>query len=104
MDTSFLYYQVITPGSGAAPSPNSVVYVRYVAKFLDGSYLDSSAISTGFPLGNLILGWQYGLPKIMPGGRIKLLIPSALAYGCGGSSNVQPNTPLFFDIYLDSLK
>lgn len=104
-DTSWLYYQIIQPGSGTSPSGSSKVFVRYAARFMDGSYLDSSAVSTRFSMDSLIKGWQYGLPKIKPGGQIKLLVPSALAYGCRGVAGAIPvNAPLYFNIYLDSLK
>lgn len=104
-DTSWLYYEVINPGSGASPAAGSKVYVRYAARFMDGTYLDSSAVSTRYSMDSLIRGWQYGLPKIKSGGQIKLLVPSALAYGCTGvGSTIPPNAPLYFNIYLDSLK
>ena len=79
------------------------VTVTYVAKYLNGDVFDSTTAPVVLPLATLILGWQYGLPKIQPGGRIKLLIPSALAYGCEGTSNIPPNTPVYFDISLISV-
>jgi len=104
-DTSWLYYEVINPGSGGSPSASSKVFVRYAARFMDGTYLDSSAVSTRYSMDSLIKGWQYGLPKIKAGGQIKLLVPSALAYGCMGVPGTIPaNAPLYFNIYLDSLK
>ncbi len=104
-DTSWLYYQIITPGTGASPVFNSKVYVRYAAKLMDGTYFDSSGVTLRFALDSLIKGWQYGLPKIKAGGRIKLLVPSALGYGCNGAGfAIPPNSPLYFDVYLDSLK
>jgi FKBP-type peptidyl-prolyl cis-trans isomerase FkpA len=35
------------------------------------------------PLNNLIAGWKEGLPYIGEGGKIKLVIPSHLAYNNG---------------------
>lgn len=102
-DTTGLYYEIITPGSGAIPSANSVVYVTYLGTRMDGTIFDSTTNSakTGFTLGRLIPGWQIGLTKIQEGGHIKLLIPSAYAYGCQGSGNaIPPNAPLYFDITL----
>jgi FKBP-type peptidyl-prolyl cis-trans isomerase FkpA len=104
-DTSWLYYQVVNPGAGASPSATSKVYVRYAGRFMDGTYFDSTATTIRFALDSLIKGWRYGLPKIKPGGRVKLLVPSSLAYGClGFPPAVPPNAPIYFDIYLDSLK
>lgn len=104
VDTSWLYYQIIVPGSGASPGPTSKVFIRYAARFMDGSYLDSSGVSTRFAMDSLIKGLQYGLPKIKSGGEIKLLVPAALAYGCVGTAVIPPDAPLYFNVYLDSLQ
>ena len=103
-DTSWLYYQIINPGTGAVPGGKSKIYVRYAGRFMDGTYFDSTATGRRFELDSLLQGWQYGLPKIKTGGQIKLLIPSALAYGCAGASGIPANAPIYFNIYLDSLK
>src|SRR5436190_11908936 len=58
--SSGLYYEIISPGSGATPSVNSKVFVTYVGKLLDGSVFDQQANAdhTGWVLGTLIAGWQ----------------------------------------------
>jgi FKBP-type peptidyl-prolyl cis-trans isomerase FkpA len=99
-DTSGLYYQIIDTGSGPNPIGRNKITVSYIGKYLTGEYLDSTTSPVTLELDSLIKGWQYGLPKIRPGGRIKLLIPSALAFGCTGSNNVPANTPLYFDVSL----
>jgi FKBP-type peptidyl-prolyl cis-trans isomerase FkpA len=105
VDTSLLYYQIIVPGSGASPTASSKVFVHYVERLMDGSYIDSTVTSTRYSMDSLIKGWQYGLPKIKSGGRIKLLLPSALGLSClGNGGSIPANAPLYFDIYLDSLK
>jgi FKBP-type peptidyl-prolyl cis-trans isomerase FkpA len=105
-DTIGLYYKVITQGTGATPSANSTIFVTYTATLMDSTIVDSTTnpARTGFVLGGLIPGWQYGLPKIQAGGHIKLLIPSQYAYSCLGSGPIPPNTPLFFDITLVSVQ
>ena len=106
-DTSGLYYQIITQGTGTTPDSNSRVYVTYTGTFMDGAIFDSTTNSatTGFIVSGLLAGWKIGLSKIQTGGRIKLLLPSALAYGCVGAGNtIPPNSPVFFDITLVSLQ
>jgi len=106
-DTSGLYYQIISQGSGATPTVNSTVFVTYVGELMNGNIFDSTTNSakTGFLVNQLIPGWQIGLPKIQAGGHIKLLIPSQLGYGCMGSSPIVPsNAPLYFDITLVSVQ
>jgi FKBP-type peptidyl-prolyl cis-trans isomerase FkpA len=106
-DTSGLYYQIISPGSGATPNANSTLYVAYEGMLMSGTVFDSTsdASKTAFPLAQLIQGWQLGLPKIQVGGHIKLLIPSHLGYGCAGQAPLVPsNAPLYFDITLVGIK
>ncbi|MDQ6814871.1 MAG: FKBP-type peptidyl-prolyl cis-trans isomerase, partial [Bacteroidota bacterium] len=101
--TNGIYYQIIDSGTGATPALNSNIYITYTAKLLNGTQFDQStnADSTGWMLGSLIEGWQIGLPLIKKGGRIKLLIPSSLAYSCNGKgSAIPPNSVLYFDITL----
>lgn len=102
--SSGIYYEIINPGtSTATPTLYSRVYITYTGKLLTGTLFDegTDASRTGWALGSLIEGWQIGLPLIRKGGRIKLIIPSSLAYGCNGSgSAIPPNAVLFFDINL----
>lgn len=103
-DTTGLYYEILDSGAGVRPTLNSKIFVTYVGKLMSGYAFDSVANSanTNFLLSNLIQGWQIGIPKIMKGGHIKLLIPSAYGYGCAGSSTgtVPPNSPLYYDVHL----
>ncbi len=104
-DGSGMLYQIIDPGSGVAPTSTSTVYVVYTGKFLNGNTFDATANPVGLSLTGVIDGWKIGLPLIKKGGRIKLIIPSALAYSCAGFPPAIPaNTPLYFDITLTDVK
>ena len=104
-DSTGLYYQVINAGFGATPTANSTISVTYTGTRLDGVIFDSTTTARTFAIANLIPAWQIGIPKIKAGGHIKLLVPSALGYGCLGVSNFIPsNTPLYFDITLVSVQ
>jgi len=105
-DTVGMYYQVISQGTGAIPTIGSKVFITYMGTLLNGTIFDSTtnAAKTGWPLGQLVAGWQYGLTKIREGGHIKLLIPSAYGYGCQGSGTIPPNAPIYFDITLVSIQ
>ncbi len=100
-DPSGLYYQVIDPGTGNSPSLTSTITVTYNSTFLDGTTLQNVTTPITGLLNQYIAGWQIGLQKIKKGGHIKLIIPSSLAYGCGGYlGTVPPNSVLYFDITL----
>jgi len=48
----------------------------------------------------VISGWQIGIPLIQKGGFIKLIIPSALGYGCRGTGPIPGDAIIYFDIQL----
>ena len=101
---SGLYYQIITEGTGEYPTANSAVTVNYVGRLLDGTKFDAGTGVT-FPLSKVIPGWTYGIPLVNTGGRILLLIPSALAYGNSSpGTDVPPNSVLVFMIDLLSIQ
>ncbi len=100
--SSGIYYQIIATGSGTAPNDNSFVWVNYTGKYLNGTVFDSNTNPTTpykSKLGALVDGWRIMLPLIKIGGKIRMVIPSALAYGCS-SSSIPANSVLYFDIDL----
>lgn len=98
-DASGLYYQVLSAGSGVAPTISSTVRVAYTGKLLDGTQFDTRD-NFSSSLTGLIKGWQIGIPFIKPGGRIFLIIPSALGYATAPKSGIPPNSVLVFTIDL----
>ncbi|RZK59989.1 MAG: peptidylprolyl isomerase [Pedobacter sp.] len=98
--SSGLYYQILAPGSGNTNFTSSTtVTVNYEGKLLNGTGFDKG--NNSFPLGNLIQGWQIGIPLIQKGGRIRLIIPSALAYGnTSPGAGIPKNAVLDFTIDL----
>ena len=106
VDANGIYYQVIDQGSGATPDMNSVITVTYTTSTLDGNVVeDNTANPVTKSLSDFIEGWRIAIPYIQNGGRIKMVIPSSLAYGCTGISDViAPNSPLYFDVVLVDVK
>jgi FKBP-type peptidyl-prolyl cis-trans isomerase FkpA len=99
--SSGIYYQITTTGTGPNPTLASSVSIRYTGKLLDGTTFDSQ---TGAPVtmqvGGTIPGFQLALQLLQEGGTIKVLIPSALAYGCEGNGPIPGNSVLYFEIQL----
>lgn len=102
---SGILYEVVSPGTGATPTPSSTVSALYTGKLMNGTIFDSNTSNpVSFPLANVIQGWTVGLQLIRAGGRIKLIIPSSMAYSCVGTNGIPPNAPLFFDVTLVSVR
>lgn len=99
---SGLYYEVIEAGE-EKPSADGVVKVHYEGRLINGELFDSS-VERGepatFPLGSVIEGWREGIQLIGEGGKIKLYIPSDLAYGDEGRPGIPPGAMLVFDVDL----
>jgi FKBP-type peptidyl-prolyl cis-trans isomerase FklB len=105
---SGLQYQIIKKADGAQPKPSDVVTVHYEGKLTDGKVFDSS-VERGspidLPVGGVIPGWVEGLQLMHVGEKIKLFIPSDLAYGAQSPSPMIPaNSVLVFDLELLGIK
>lgn len=94
----------ITVGDGAQAEPGQKVTVHYLGVEYDsGDQFDSSwdrGEPIEFPLRGLIAGWQEGIPGMRVGGRRKLVIPPALAYGPAGAGHRLSGKTLIFVIDL----
>ena len=102
VDSNGIYYQIIDPGSGETASLDSIVTVTYTTSLLTGDIIDDHSDSAiTLPLKQFIEGWRIAIPYIQEGGHIKMVIPSALAYGCTGIEGLVPaNSPLYYDVVL----
>ncbi len=101
-----LKYVDLKVGTGPLPTAGQTVRVHYVGTLLDGTKFDSSrdrGQPFEFPLGEgrVIPGWDEGVKTMRVGGRRKLIVPPALAYGDQGAGDkIPPNATLIFDIEL----
>lgn len=98
---SGLYYSIIDSGSTVTPHLNSYLTIHYKGYYTSNAIFEQTSGEPvkGF-LKQFIAGWQEGVPKIKKGGKIKLLIPSALAYGKNGAGSIPANTVLIFIVEL----
>ncbi|MFM8592256.1 MAG: FKBP-type peptidyl-prolyl cis-trans isomerase [Sphingomonadales bacterium] len=98
---SGMLYQIVNAGNGATPNLASMVSVRYTGKLMNGTIFDSRTTTpTEFVLGQVITGWQLGVPLIKKGGTVRLIIPSSLAYGCTATGPIPADAVLYFEIEL----
>lgn len=101
---SSLYYQVIDSGYGKTPDMQSSVSVLFTGALLDGSVFDQATTPVTVKMTSLIDGWKQGLPLLKKGGRIKLIVPSYLGYGCSPQKGIPANSVLYFDIKLTDVQ
>lgn len=84
----------------------AVYYTGKLAK--NGKQFDQTNKGPGFKFklgqGRVIKGWDLGVAGMKVGGKRKLTIPAALAYGAGGAPpQIPPNSTLVFDVELKAL-
>ncbi|MBR4756101.1 MAG: FKBP-type peptidyl-prolyl cis-trans isomerase [Bacteroidales bacterium] len=104
---SGLAYNIKEAGNDNKPSEQDTVYVHYKLTLKDGSTIEEVAEdqpSVMLILNRVIPGWTEGLQLIGEGGKATLYVPAELGYGERGANGIEPNSPLVFDIQLDSVK
>ena len=101
-------------GTGASAAAGNTLAVNYTGWLYDasapqnkGAQFDSSA-GTPFSFvlgsGQVIAGWDRGVPGMLQGGLRRLVIPPSLAYGDTRHGIIPPNATLVFEIELISVQ
>jgi peptidylprolyl isomerase len=98
-------------GTGPEAKGGDEVTVQYVGvgykskKQFDASWDRGEPFPFTLGAGQVIPGWEYGIPGMKVGGRRELTIPAELAYGAAGSPpSIGPNETLIFVIDLLGVK
>ena len=98
-DNRGFYYTIVTPGGESKPDACSTVKVNYSGSLTNGSVFDSGN-GVSFPLANLIIGWQQGIPLVGKAGKIILYLPPSLGYGSSAQNGIPANSIMIFTIDL----
>jgi FKBP-type peptidyl-prolyl cis-trans isomerase len=101
-------------GTGATAVSGQRISVNYTGWLYSntapdnkGSQFDTSAGRGVFSFtpgaGQVIRGWDQGVPGMRVGGLRRLVIPPDMAYGSSGSGPIPPNATLLFEVELVSI-
>ena len=101
--TTGLVVEDITIGNGTEIKSGDKVKMHYLGKLSTGEKFDSSydrnePFTTKIGVGEVIKGWDEGVPGMKVGGKRKLTIPPALGYGERGIGPIPGNATLVFEI------
>jgi uncharacterized damage-inducible protein DinB len=108
-ETAPLRYIEVKVGEGAAAKAGQEFTVHYTGWLRDGTKFDSS-VDAGKPLKfvqgrrQVISGWEIGFEGMKVGGKRRLFLPYALAYGENGRGKIPPRAELIFDVELLDVK
>jgi peptidylprolyl isomerase len=106
-----LQYGDITVGTGAVPQKGQNLTVQYTGWLTNGCVFDTSRQAGRTPFSfvigatppGVIAGWDEGLLTMHVGGKRRLVIPAALAYGSQGQGSIPANATLVFEVELLSI-
>jgi peptidylprolyl isomerase len=80
---------------------NYTGWLKATGRRFDTSVDDATPLNVVIGAGGVIEGWEQGLPGMKEGGKRRLIIPAALAYGAAGQGDSIPaNADLIFDVEL----
>lgn len=98
-------------GDGTEVKSGQSATFHYTGTLEDGTKFDSSLdrgvpFTTKIGVGQVIAGWDQGIPGMKIGGKRKLTIPGNLAYGSRGipQAGILPNATLLFEVELLSIQ
>jgi len=104
---SGLQYKIIKEGTGAKPTLEDTVEVKYKGTLVNGTEFDNSEKHGGavtFPIKGIIPGWTEALQMMPVGSTWELYIPAELAYGEQAPPMIGPNQALIFTVELVGIK
>jgi len=97
-------------GTGPEVKSGDTVTIHYLGTLengikFDSSYDRSQPFETQIGVGQVIEGWDKGVPGMKIGGKRKLTIPYSMAYGDqGAGSAIPPKSNLIFEVELVGIK
>lgn len=101
---SGVLYKKLEVGSGkVCPTPNSIVYVNYTGKLIDGTIIDTTEgnpLPACFVVRQLIMGWQIALCRMHAGDKFEIYIPYQHGYGKKRLDNIPGYSTLIFELEL----
>lgn len=102
-DPSGVYYILNQAGTGTDPIGTFTdITVIYTGRKLDGTVFDSNSSGLATTIKGVIPGWAV-LKNWTKGAKARIFIPSVLAYGATGTSSINANACLDFDIEISDV-
>lgn len=99
-----LQYKIITKGTGAIPTKDNKVVVKYEGRLINGKIFDSSykrnPQTNSFRPTDVIKGWTEILTMMPVGSKWEVYIPQNLAYGSRKAGIIEPFSTLIFIVEL----
>lgn len=100
--------QDLKVGVGPEVAGGDRITIHYHGTLEDGTVFDSSVergapFKTRIGVGEVIEGWDMGVPGMKVGGKRKLTIPASLGYGDREIGSIPAGSTLIFEVELISV-
>lgn len=94
----------LAEGSGTeCPKLNSIVFVNYTGRLIDGTVFDTTDgqdLPAYFRVRDLIVGWQAALLRMHVGDKYEIFIPAKYGYGSMKLDDIPAYSTLCFELEL----
>lgn len=103
LESGILMRQLEKGSGDKHPQLNSIVFVNYTGKLIDGTVFDSTEgqpIPACFRVRDLIVGWQAALTRMYVGDKYEIFIPAKYGYGSIKMDDIPAYSTLIFELEL----
>ena len=103
LESGILMRQLEKGTGESRPQLNSIVFVNYTGRLIDGTVFDTTdgqALPAYFRVREVIVGWQAALLRMRAGDRYEVFIPAKYGYGSMKLDGIPAWSTLCFEIEL----
>lgn len=103
LESGILLHKLVEGNGIKSPQLNSIVFVHYTGKLIDGKVFDSTegeSLPACFRVRDLIIGWQAALLRMHAGDKYEIFIPAKYGYGSMKMDEIPAYSTLIFTLEL----
>lgn len=103
LESGILMRQLEAGTGDRFPELNSIVFVNYTGRLIDGTVFDTTdgdPLPACFRVRDLIVGWQAALLRMHAGDRYEIFIPARYGYGSMKMDDIPAHSTLIFELEL----
>lgn len=103
LESGILMRQLAEGNGTECPKLNSIVFVNYTGRLIDGTVFDTTDgqdLSAYFRVRDLIIGWQAALLRMHVGDKYEIFIPAKYGYGSMKLDDIPAYSTLCFELEL----
>lgn len=103
LDSGILLRQLEVGRGDKCPKLNSLVFVNYTGRLIDGTVFDTTdgqPLPACFMVRELIVGWQAALLRMHVGDKYEIFIPAKYGYGSSKLDGIPAWSTLCFELEL----